>query len=152
MSSSLTPVRLAVYIATTLVAVFGVVFVADALVESDEERLEAIEGALEGARGEARADALAQLSGEEAVAVVADRRRVWIEPGDGEAALREAIASAVPELTDDTPVVGTDATLAGQRGRITVRLREGHDEPVDVVVELALEDHAFSLLEVRRLR
>ncbi len=152
MSPAVSPTRLGVYAAVTLLAVFGVVFVADALVESDEERLDEIARSLEDTRGEGRADALLALSGDEAVAVVADRRRVWVEPSEGEAALREAIDAAVPELVDGAPIVGSDGTLAGQRARITMRLREGHDEPVDVVVELALEDHDFSLLEVRRMR
>lgn len=148
----MTTSRLAVYVLAALVAVFGVVFVADALVESDQERLEELAAAIASARGGARTDRLAALGGSEAVAVVADRRRVWVDADEGEGALRAAIDGALPELADDVAVVASEAAVTGQRGRITMRLREGSDAPVDLVVELALADHAFSLLEVRRMR
>lgn len=148
----MTPTRIAIYVFATLVAVFGVVFVADALVESDEERLDDLVASIEGARPGARSERLASLAGEEPVAVVADHQRVWIDSNDHESELRAAIDDALPELTDGAPIVASEGALTGQRARITMRLREGRDEPVDLVVELALEDHAFSLLEVRRMR
>jgi phosphohistidine swiveling domain-containing protein len=151
----MTPTRLAVYLAAILVALFGVVFVADALVESDAERLEALEAQLLDARPSARAELLAQLRGEEPVAVVADRRRTWVDGDDGDIALRRAIDEAVPELSEGASVVASEAALTGQRASVTLRLRERpSSDPVDVVVQLALDEdeHSFSLLEVRRLR
>jgi hypothetical protein len=151
----MTPTRLAVYLAAILVAVFGVVFVADALVESDDERLEALEAQLLDARPSARAEVLARLGGEEPVAVVADHRRTWVDGDDGEGALRSAIDDAVPELSDGASIVASQAALTGQRASVTLRLRERpSSDPVDLVVQLALDedDHSFSLLEVRRLR
>lgn len=151
----MTPTRLAVYLAAILVAVFGVVFVADAVVESDDERLEALEAQLLDARPSARAEVLARLGGDEPVAVVADRRRTWVDGDDGEGALRSAIDDAVPELSEGASIVASQATLTGQRASVTLRLRERpSSDPVDLVVQLALDedDHSFSLLEVRRLR
>jgi phosphohistidine swiveling domain-containing protein len=151
----MTPTRLAVYLAAILVALFGVVFVADALVESDAKRLEALEAQLLDARPSARAELLAQLRGEEPVAVVADRRRTWVDGDDGDIALRRAIDEAVPELSEGASVVASEAALTGQRASVTLRLRERpSSDPVDVVVQLALDEdeHSFSLLEVRRLR
>lgn len=151
----MTPTRLAVYLAAILVAVFGVVFVADALVESDDERLEALEAQLLDARPSARAEVLARLGGEEPVAVVADRRRTWVDGDDGDTALRSAIDDAIPELAEGASIVASEGALTGQRASVTLRLRERpSSDPVDVVVQLALddEDHSFSLLEVRRLR
>ena len=151
----MTPTRLAVYLAAILVAVFGVVFVADALVESDDERLEALEAQLLDARPSARAEVLARLGGKEPVAVVADHRRTWVDGDDGEGALRSAIDDAVPELSDGASIVASQAALTGQRASVTLRLRERpSSDPVDLVVQLALDedDHSFSLLEVRRLR
>jgi len=148
----MTPSRIAVYVVTALLAVFGIVFVADALVESDEERLEELEAALTGAEASGRLDAIASWAGEESVAVVADRRRVWVDAEEGEAALRSAIDDALPELGEGVPVVTSDRAITGSRARITLRLRGEHAEPVDVAVELALEEQRFSLLEVRRMR
>ncbi len=148
----MSPTRIAIYVLASLVAVFGVVFVADALVESDEERLDELVSSIADARAGTRSDRIAALAGEEPVAIVADHRRVWVDADDQESALRGAIDDALPELTDGAPIVASEGALTGQRARITMRLREGRDEPVDLVVELALEDHAFSLLEVRRMR
>lgn len=148
----MSPSRIAVYVASVLVAVFGVVFVADALVESDQERLEELEARIDGARAATRVDLIADLASEEPVAVVADRRRVWVDAEQGEGALREAIDAAVPELGAGWDVVASDATITGERARVTLRLREGHETPVDLVVELAMAEHDFSLLEVRRMR
>jgi hypothetical protein len=151
----MTPTRLAVYLAAILVAVFGVVFVADALVESDDERLEALEAQLLDARPSARAEVLARLGGEEPVAIVADRRRTWVDGDDGDTALRSAIDDAIPELSEGAAIVASEGALTGQRASVTLRLRERpSSDPVDVVIQLALEDadHSFSLLEVRRLR
>lgn len=148
----MTPTRIAVYVVTALLAVFGVVFVADALVESDEERLEQLTSRLTAGAGEERLDAVASWAGEESVAVVADRRRVWVDESEGEAVLRRAIDDAIPELAAGAPVVSSDATLTGRRARITLRLREERAEPVDVTVELAVDEQRFSLLEVRRMR
>lgn len=151
----MTPTRLAVYLAAILVAVFGVVFVADAVVESDDERLEALEAQLLDARPSARAEVLARLGGEEPVAVVADHRRTWVDGDDGEGALRSAIDDAVPELSEGASIVASQAALTGQRASVTLRLRERpSSDPVDLVVQLALDEdnHSFSLLEVRRLR
>ena len=148
----MTPTRIAVYVITALLAVFGVVFVADALVESDEERLEQLEAALGADEGERRLDALASWAGEESVAILADRRRTWVDTSEGRATLRGAIDDAIPELADGAPVVSSDATLTGRRARITLRLREAHGNPVDVTIELAVDEQRFSLLEVRRMR
>lgn len=148
----MSPTRIAVYVVATLVAVFGVVFVADALVESDEERLDEIAASIQGATSASRSERIAALAGEEAVAVVADRQRTWVDADARSSELRAAIDDALPELADGADIVASDAALTGQRGRITMRLREGRDAPVDVVVELALADHGFSLLEVRRMR
>ena len=155
MVAVMTPTRLAVYVAAILVAVFGVVFVADAVVESDEERLEALEAQLLDARPRARSELLARLGGEEPVAVVADRRRTWVDPDAGDGALRAQIDEAVPELSEGASIVASQSALTGQRASVTLRLRERpSSDPVDVVVQLALdeEDHSYSLLEVRRLR
>ena len=152
-TKGMTPTRLAVYVLAVLVAVFGVVFVADAVVESDEERLEALEARLRDARPSARSELLARLGGEEPVAVVADHRRVWVDRDEGAAALRAAIDEALPELSDGVPIVASEVALTGQRASLTLRLRERpSDAPVDAVVQLALEAQAISLLEVRRLR
>lgn len=148
----MTPIRIAVYLLTALVAVFGVVFVADALVESDEERLEDLQVAVTGGDGSRRLDAVASWAGEESVAVVADRQRVWVDAEQGEAALRSAIDDALPELGEGVPVVSSDAAITGRRARITLRLREERADPIDVAIELALDDQRFSLLEVRRMR
>lgn len=150
----MSPQRLAVYVAVILVGVFGIVFVADALVESDEERLALLEASIAEARPAARAQLIAGLASQDPVAIVADRRREWLDAADGERALREAIDAAVPELAAGAPIVGSDATLTGQRARITLRLRgQGASAaPVDVLLELAHAGEHFSLLEVRRLR
>lgn len=155
MHRDMTPTRLAVYVAAILVAVFGVVFVADAVVESDDERLEELEARLLDARPSARSELLARLGGEEPVAIVADRRRTWVDGDDGDAALRSAIDDAIPELSEGASIVASEAALTGQRASVTLRLRERpSSDAVDLVIQLALDedDHSFSLLEVRRLR
>lgn len=148
----MSPTRIAVYVIATLVAVFGVVFAADALVESDEERLDDLAASIESARSGTRSERVAALAGDEPVAVVADRHRVWIDADEPESTLRAAIDDALPELTNGATIVASESALTGQRGRITMRLREGRETPVDLVVELALADHQFSLIEVRRMR
>jgi hypothetical protein len=70
-------------------------------------------------------------------------------------ALRSAIDDAIPELSEGAAIVASEGALTGQRASVTLRLRERpSSDPVDVVIQLALEDadHSFSLLEVRRLR
>jgi hypothetical protein len=146
----MSPTRIAVYAVAVLVAVFGIVFVADALVESDEERLEGLVAALLDARPDRRADRIAAWSGDESVAVVADGQRTWLDPEEGPAAVRSAIAEALPELAD-AEIVQHASVLTGRRGRITLRARDA-DGPIDASIELALEDDRFTLLEVRRMR
>lgn len=148
----MTPSRIAVYVITALVAVFGVVFVADALVESDEERLEDLEAVVVGEDGARRLDAIASWAGDESVAVLADRQRVWVDAEEGQAALRSAIDDALPELGEGLPVVSSDRAITGRRARITLRLRGERAEPVDVAIELAVDEQRISLLEIRRMR
>lgn len=148
----MTSSRIAVYVVAILVAIFGVVFVADALVESDEERLEGLEAALVGADAEHRLDRLVGWAGAESVAVVAEGRRAWVDAEEGEGALRAAVEDALPELSEPTTeLVQHHSVLTGRRGRVTLRLRD-QAGPVDVSLELALEDERFSLIEVRRMR
>lgn len=148
----MTSSRIAVYVVAILVAIFGVVFVADALVESDEERLEGLEASLVGADPEHRLDRLVGWAGAESVAVVAEGRRAWVDAEEGEGALRAAVEDALPELSEPaTELVQHHSVLTGRRGRVTLRLRD-QAGPVDVSLELALEDERFSLIEVRRMR
>jgi hypothetical protein len=142
--------RIAVYVVAALVSIFGIVFVADALVESDEERLEDLVGALLGASPSARAERIASWAGDESVAIVADGRRTWIDPQEGRGAVRSAIAAALPELAQ-ADIVQHASTLTGRRGRITLRARNA-EGPVDASIELAVEQDRFTLLEVRRMR
>lgn len=148
--------RIAVYVVTALLGIFGVVFVADALVATDEEHLAELESALLHARPDRRADAVAGWFGSEDVAVVADGERTWIDADESRDAVRGAILDALPEL-DDPQTEWVDATseLTGHRARITLRLRDRSGSApayVDATIELALDDGHFSLLEVRRLR
>jgi hypothetical protein len=148
----MSPPRIAVYVIAALVAVFGVVFVADALVESDDERLEELEASLVASPAGARPDRVAGWAGEESVAVVADGRRTWVDADEDERTLRGAIDDALPELADpEAEIVQHTSALTGRRGRITLRIRT-HEGPVDASLELALEDGSFALIEVRRMR
>lgn len=149
-AAGMTPSRIAVHLVAVLVAVFGIVFVADALVESDEERLENLESSLVSARPSARCDQIASWAGGESVGVVANGQRRWIDPEDGRSALRAAIDDALPELAS-AEIVQHASVLTGRRARITLRAR-GEDGPVDASIELALEDGRYALLEVRRMR
>lgn len=148
----MSPTRIAVYVIAILVAVFGVVFVADALVESDEERLEELEASLVGAAAGARPDRIAAWAATESVAVVADGRRTWVDADEGEATLRGVIDDALPELSDpEAEIVQHTSALTGRRGRITLRIRTD-EGPVDTTLELALAEGAYQLIEVRRMR
>lgn len=154
MDSSISRTRLGVSLIAVLFALFGVVFAADALVETDAERLDGIASSILEARPSARALVIARLAARDPVAVVANRERVWVDPDAGAEGLRGAIDDAVPEFRANARIVGVDSRLTGQRAEITLRLRgEASDaRATDVVLALELEDGRFSLLDVRRLR
>ncbi len=144
--------RIAVYVVTALSVIFGVVYVADALVETDAERLAALDARLASAHGDARVEELVHWANGESVAVVAQGQRDWIE--DDAHALRAAIDDALPELASSELEHQTE--LTGRRGYVHLQMR-GPEGVSRATIALALqgepEDGArFALVEVRRLR
>jgi hypothetical protein len=144
--------RIAVYVVTALSVVFGVVYVADALVETDAERLEGLDARLAASHGEARVDELMHWAGDESIAIVADGQRDWIEGDD--TALRTAIDAALPELASSELTVH-EVELTGRRGYVHLQMR-GEEGVSRATIALALqgepeEGARFALVEVRRL-
>ena len=146
--------RIAVYVLTALSVVFGVVYVADALVETDAERLEGLNARLASVHGAARVDELVLWARGESVAVVANGQRDWIE--DDDSALRTAIVEALPELAASGELTQHQVELTGRRGYLHLQLR-GDEGTSRATLALALqgepeEGARFALVEVRRLR
>lgn len=144
--------RIAVYVVTALSVVFGVVYVADALVETDAERLEGLDARLAAAHGEARVDELVRWANDESVAVVAGGQRDWIEGDDS--ALRTAIDDALPELAT-SELTEHEVELTGRRGYLHLQMH-GEEGVSRATIALALqgepeEGARFALVEVRRL-
>lgn len=144
--------RIAVYVVTALSVVFGVVYVADALVETDAERLEGLDARLAAAHGEARVDELVRWANDESVAVVAGGQRDWIEGDDG--ALRTAIDDALPELAT-SELTQHEVELTGRRGYLHLQMH-GDEGVSRATIALALQGEPeqgarFALVEVRRL-
>lgn len=144
--------RIAVYVVTALSVIFGVVYVADALVETDAERLAALDARLASARGEARVEELVHWASGESVAVVAQGQRDWID--DDASALRAAIDDALPELASSELEHQTE--LTGRRGYVHLQMR-GPEGVSRATLALSLqgqpdEGARFALVEVRRLR
>ena len=146
--------RIAVYVVTALSVIFGFVYVADALVETDAERLEGLDARLAAAHGDARVDELVHWAQGESVAVVAQGQRDWID--DDASALRTAIDDAIPELASSAELVEHEIELTGRRGYLHLQMR-GPEGVSRATIALSLqgepeEGARFALVEVRRLR
>jgi hypothetical protein len=132
-------------------AVGGVALVADALVESDEERLSDVADSLVGPSAERRIDALLAWvdTARVPVTVRADgvTERFGEDDPDPADAIRDALA---PLRADSLELVQQSVSVEGEHARLALRVRSD-GAIVDAQVELARDGQAWLVREVRRL-
>lgn len=131
------------------VLLFGVATaVADALVETDDERLEEIVRLLED--GGARVDRLAAYADAERVAVVVTERG-HAERVDDSDYLRDRLHEVLAPLDGDrAELLQVTHDVTGDEGRITVRVRDEGDV-ASLELTLRREGQTFLLVGARRL-
>jgi hypothetical protein len=121
---------------------------ADAMVETDEERLAEVADVLVRDRAGGRVDALLAWAdpSREPVYVSVGRRHERVDEGDDLAAsLHDALASLDEGSVD---VVQRDIEVRGQTGTVSMRARV-QGEPVDVTLTLRREGQGWLLAGVR---
>lgn len=140
--------RFVLYAVIATLAVGGTALAADALVESDTERLEQL------------ADELDEGEGVDAVLRWSDPERAEVSVGAGDArsrvygegddvALSEAVTRALAPLdTDDLDVVQRSVTVDGDRGTIALRARADGDA-VNATLRLARNGQGWLVTSVR---
>ena len=143
--------RFAVWGVVATVGVGGVALAADALVESDEERIADVADALTDPRAERRIDALLAWVDPSRVSVTvrADGRAERFEEGDGDPAgsIRDALA---PLEDGSLEVVQRSITVEGDHAHVALRVRSD-GELVDAQVGLRRDGQAWLVDDVRRI-
>jgi hypothetical protein len=143
--------RFAVWALVATFAVGGVAFVADALVESDEEHISVLADSLTGPRAERRVDAvLAWVDPARAELIVrADGRveRFGEDDGDPADAIRDALA---PLSAGPLEVVQRSVSVEGDRARLALRVRS-QGRIVDAQLALRRDGQSWLVNDVRRI-
>jgi hypothetical protein len=143
--------RFALWTLVATLGIGGVALVADAIVESDEERIAEVADALTGASSDRRIDAvLAWVDPTRVeVAIRADgsTERFGEEDGDPGDAIRAALA---PFASERIELVQRSIAVAGDEAELAVRVR-ADGEVVDATIDLRRDGQAWLVREVRRL-
>jgi hypothetical protein len=148
--SSIGWARFGVWALAATIAVSAVALAADALVESDEERLTELAEAIAGGRGEQRVAAvLAWVDPERIAVTVRQGRKVehFEADDDPSEAVREALALLA---SDALEVVQRTLDVRGDRATIALRIR-ADGELADLHIGLRRDGEAWRVSEVRRL-
>lgn len=147
----MTKSRLALWIGSVALFLLLGTAVADAMVETDEERVVAVADVLLRDRADTRVDGLLAWSDP-------DRQPVYVTLGrersriDDSADLRDALHDALAEFDTDAAVelVQRDVEVSGETATVTLRAR-AEGEPVDVTITLRREGQGFLISGVRVL-
>lgn len=132
--------------ALTVAAVLGVTALADALVTSDEERLDEVAVAITSGEEGERLDALLAYADVEREPAVVGGRRVRDE-GD----LARELRGELGALDDgELEVVQTSTSVSGETGRIALRVRVD-GEVLDADLTLRRDGQGWLLSSARRL-
>lgn len=143
--------RFAIWGLVATLGVGGVALAADALVESDEERIADVADALTDPRPERRIDALLTWVDPTRVDVLvrADGTAERFGEDDGDPA--DAIRSALAPLADESlDVVQRSIEVEGDHARVALRVRSG-GAVVDTLVGLRRDGQAWLVDDVRRI-
>lgn len=145
-------VRVAIYGLVAAVVLGGVVFVADALVVTDEERLSGLADDLLEARGDGRPEALLRWTDlDRAPArVVAGRRARTFEAPSEDLDLADAVRGALAPLADARDVEEVQRTVRVEDDRATVALRARADGRVrDLALRLRRSGQGWVLTRIQ---
>jgi hypothetical protein len=146
-SADMQSARFAVWAALATFAIGGIALAADALVESDEERVDDVADAMVGGASDRRVDAVLAWVDPSRVPVVVDGERYAEDDGDPAPAIRDALA---PLDADRLEVVQRSVSLEGDRATVALRVRSEGDL-VDVQVAMRRDGQAWLVSDVRRL-
>lgn len=141
--------RFVIYAVVASAAVGGTALVADALVESDSERLEQLADEL--GEGDGAVDAVLRWTDpareEISVGAAGERSRVYREGDD--VALSEAVTRALAPLdTSDLDVVQRSISVDGDRGTVALRAR-ADGEAVNATVRLTRNGQGWLVTSLR---
>lgn len=144
--------RFAVWALIATVGTGGVALAADALVESDEERISEVADAMTGSAPERRIDALLAWVDPTRIPVTVRANgyvdRFGEDDGDPAESIRGALA---PLSTDSLDVVQRSVSVEGERATVALRVRS-EGEIVDAQLALRRDGQTWLVSEVRRLQ
>lgn len=144
--------RFAVWGLVATVAIGGVALAADALGESDQERIDELADAMVGTHADRRADAVLAWVDPTRVEVTVQAGRSSERFGDLDADPGDAIRDALAPLASGSiEVVQRSVSVEGDRGRVALRVRSD-GEIVDAQLGLRRDGQSWLVDEVRVLQ